>query len=229
MRYAMTFGAARSVRRVACPSLLSEDATHATVSSACRRAGLAFLAGVAEGWTKRDLAQWLQRDYAHATRHAQQGERLVDARGRAAQGDGAPIDSATIEDLLVTTRGSILAALERAVLDGGQPHFVTRALEGAHVERAVDERGIGAWVPVDAANMRLRERVASLFAADYLNDADTYASLYVCHRCETVVFEDGARERGMCGAHRNVSGLVPRHEPTVSRSGSRPRTLHYGE
>jgi len=71
--------------------------------------------------------------------------------------------------------------------------------------------------------MRLRDRVASLFVADYLNNPAAYSHLYVCHHCEAIVFEQGARERGMCSAHlRSVSGMVPKH--------AEKRTLgYYGE
>ena len=50
--------------------------------------------------------------------------------------------------------------------------------------------------------MRLGARVESLFAADYLTRPRDYTSeLFVCHRCECVVFDHEARERGNCGAH----------------------------
>ena len=57
--------------------------------------------------------------------------------------------------------------------------------------------------------MRLRDRLRSLFAADYLNAPYTYAELFVCHRCEAVVFDEHAKQLGICGAHR-MSGVVPR-------------------
>lgn len=118
----------------------------------------------------------------------------------------------------------MLALLERAVLANGHlDEVVERALVERHVRHAVDEDGCYAWVPVDAARMRLEDRVASLFAADYMNDAPAYRDLYVCHHCEAVVFDADARERGMCSAHRTISVVVPKNPSHLAK-----RTLAYG-
>jgi hypothetical protein len=76
-------------------------------------------------------------------------------------------------------------------------------------------------VPVDGARVRLRERVQSLFAADYLNAPYTYADLFVCHRCEAIVFDEHTKRVGICGAHR-TSGTVPREAdvPVPGKLGS---------
>ncbi|MCW5835736.1 MAG: hypothetical protein KIS78_25270, partial [Labilithrix sp.] len=62
----------------------------------------------------------------------------------------------------------------------------------------------------DAPRMGLRDRVSALFVADYLNAPEAYAALYVCHRCEEVVFDDDARQLGMCWRHRRASGIEVR-------------------
>ena len=49
--------------------MLEEGATRESVSAECRAAALEFMAGVASGWEKIDLAQWLTGPYAHAARH----------------------------------------------------------------------------------------------------------------------------------------------------------------
>ena len=176
----------------------------------CRRAALEFMSGVAEGWTKLDLALWLHGPYAMASRHAPRGM-------RASQPNGHVIEEEAIEHLLVSVRGQILAGLELAALDHGTPDFIEDALIAQHVRR-VDTRGGTAWVPIDVARMRLKDRVASLFVADYLNRPDDYRHLHVCHLCETITFE------GRCSQHR-VSGAVPKvHVPPP-----RFRTLAYGE
>lgn len=162
-----------------------------------RRAALELMKGVAEGWTKLDLALWLRGAYAQAVRHAPRVER-AGSSGAHPRAIGEP----TIEHLLVSTRGQLLASLELAVLAGGTPDFIERALIEQHVRRVVDESGEAAWVPADVPRMRLKDRVASLFVADYLNRPNDYRHLYVCHLCEAVTFEHGAKELGRCGAHR---------------------------
>lgn len=184
-----------------------------------RHAALDFMSGVAEGWTKLDLAVWLNGPYALATRHVPRGLRPVRP--------GAPaIEEPAIEHLLVSVRGQLLAALELAALDGGTPDFIEEALIEQHVRR-IDVHGETAWMPVDAARMRLKDRVASLFVADYLNRPSDYRRLYVCHLCEGISFD------GRCHAHR-VSTAVPKEVrpkgPTTSDGLVRPRfrTLRYG-
>lgn len=177
--------------------------TRASIASQCRSAALDFMAGVADGWTKFDLALWLRGPYALAARHSHHVERSVPPSRP------QPIEEDTIEALIVGARGHVLAHLETAVLNNGTLDFIEEALLARHVTRAIDECSNYSWVPVDGARIRLRDRVASLFVADYLNDPAAYRDLYVCHQCEGVVFEEGARERGTCAAHvRSVSSIV---------------------
>jgi hypothetical protein len=162
----------------------------------CRRAALDFMSGVADGWTKLDLAIWLNGPYALASRHVPRGVRT------AAPSSDHAIDEPAIEHLLVSVRGQILAGLELAALDHGTPDFIEDALIAQHVRR-VGVGGETAWVPVDVTRMRLKDRIASLFVADYLNRPDDYRNLFVCHLCETISFD------GRCGQHR-LSGTVPK-------------------
>src|SRR5690606_27876075 len=120
----------------------------------------------------------------------------------------ASVDSPRIDDLLTSTRGRMLAALEKAALSDGELEGAGELIDRGFVRRAIDEDGVAVWIPVDGARMRLHDRVRALFVADYLNDPVAYRSLYVCHRCEAVVFDEGAREIGMCSLHKRMSGIV---------------------
>lgn len=210
------------------PSLLEDGSTREVVADECRNAALDFMAGVADGWSKFDLALWLHGPYALAARHSPVGDRLP-----ASKVARRTLEGKTIEELIVGVRGQLVASLERAALGNGAPDFIEHALIEQHVRRAVDEHSESTWVPVDAARMRLRDRIASLFVADYLNRPAAYKHLYVCHLCESVTFEVGAKERGLCGAHRMTSQVVPRYEAKpfpLERRLARPvRTLAYGE
>ena len=225
MKYALSVSPAAIANR---PSLLEVGQSRASVASECRVAALDFMAGVADGWTKFDLALWLHGPYALAARHSQHGDRIAGPNGPKRRA----IENGTIEALLVGVRGYILAHLEKAVLNNGTLDFIEEALLARHVTRAIDASGEYTWVPVDAARMRLRDRVASLFVADYLNSPGVFRDLYVCHHCEAVVFEEGAKERGMCNAHlRSVSGIVPKDTISLLRpKAAAKRTVgYYGE
>lgn len=188
---------------------LTDGSTRESLADECRDAALSFMSGVASGWDKLDLALWLTGPYARATRHGKHGERVA-AVSRTAQ-----ISDESIESLVTHVRGQLMASLEKAALELGSLEFSAEILERGLVRKVIDAEGRDAWVPVDGARLRLRDRVRALFTADYLNAPYTYAELFVCHRCEAVVFDDHAKEVGICGAHR-MSGLVPKTQSEAS-------------
>ena len=209
MKYVMAFGTGDRGSR----HPVEDDSTRESISEECRDAALSFMTGVGEGWDKLDLALWLTGGYARATRHSKHGERVATPVLAVAE-----IPEPTLENLVVHVRGQLLASLEMAALGLGALDFADAMVERALVRRMIDADGRDAWVPVDGARMRLRDRVESLFAADYLNAPYTYAEMFVCPRCETVVFDAHAKQVGICGTHR-ISGTAPR---TVPREGDTP-------
>lgn len=206
MKYVTAFPPSRGPRR------LEAGVTRETVGADCREAALAFMAGVASGWDKLDLAFWLTGPYARATRHAKRGERDI------AVDDGEELSEHDIEELVTRVRGQLIASLEKAALEYGSLEFAEEAMERGLVRQMVDDEDRDVWIPLDGSRMRLRDRVRSLFAADYLNTPYAYAELFVCHRCEAVVFDEAAKQLGVCGAHR-VSGVVPREDRGNAVSG----------
>lgn len=197
MKYVTAY--AMSERRSRQP--LNDGSTRESLAAECRQAALSFMSGVASGWDKLDLALWLTGPYARATRHGPHGERV------AAVSESAEIADETIESLVTHVRGQLIASLERAALEFGALEFAEEVVERGLVRKVVDADGRDAWIPVDGARIRLRDRLRALFTADYLNGPYTYAELFVCHRCEAVVFDDHAKRVGICGAHR-MSGMV---------------------
>lgn len=214
---AFASGSGRSKRRV------DDDATRESVAAECREAAIAFLSGVPTGWDKLDLALWLTGPYARATRHAKRGERVARLCDPSNPDETAEIADETVESLVTRVRGQVIASLEKAALELGALDFSQDMVDRGLVRKVVDAEGRDAWVPVDAPRMRLRDRLFALFAADYLNAPYNYAELFVCHRCEAVVFDDQAKRRGLCGSHR-LSGVVLRDgEPLSVRSGTNGR------
>ncbi len=208
---------------------LTDGSTRASLATDCRDAALAFMSGVASGWDKLDLALWLTGPYARATRHGKHGERV------AAVSDGRAIPDASIESLVTHVRGQIIASLEKAALEFGTLEFADDVAQRGLVRKVVDAEGRDAFIPVDSARMRLRDRLRALFTADYLNAPYTYAELFVCHRCEAVVFDHHAKEVGICGAHRMSSiafgegGGTEAHVPDKSVIRALRTTLARGE
>ena len=192
-------------------TLLDDGSTRESVAAECREAALAFVNGVAAGWDKLDLVLWLTGPYARATGHLPRGERV------AGLDDETELTDDSIEELVTRVRSILIAALETAALGEGTLDFAVEAMDRGLVRRAEDLDGEIVWVPADLTRMRLKDRVRSLFAADYLNDPGAYVDLYVCHRCENVVFDENAKRLGACQNHKRVSGIVPR--PTDEESG----------
>jgi hypothetical protein len=193
------------------PARLASDVTREDVSAECRDAALELMAGSAHGWDKLDLVLWLTGAYHRATRHVLRGERVANIN------DGDDIQEETLELIVARVRQQILASLEKAALEDGTLDFAEDAVARGIVQKAITEDGEEVWVPVDASRMRLRDRVRSLFVADYLNAPESYAELFVCHRCEAIVFDAGAKDLGVCAAHKRLSGVVPRDDAETAR------------
>jgi hypothetical protein len=183
---------------------LEGGATRESIAQDCRDAALGFMAGVAAGWDKRALALWLTGPYAQATRHARQGERVAEIA------ETEEVEPAAVDELLGHTHAQLMSSLERAGAEVGILDFSEGCIARGHVQKVVDAEGRPAWIPVDGARMRLRDRLRSLFTADYLNAPFSYAELFVCARCAAIVFDEHTKAEGICGIHR-ASDVVPRH------------------
>jgi hypothetical protein len=180
---------------------------------------LQFLEGVAADWGKAELAKWLAGPYREATRYG--GDHRASTPPPPQMQRGGINEQ--LDRIVREARWHVLASLEALALPHGQHRFVDRAMAASHLAPRKDSRGVAVWVPVDSPGMRLGARVESLFAADYLTRPSDYVSaLFVCHRCEAVVFDREARRRGDCGAH--VSGrfsCVPAEGPAPERAPRR--------
>jgi hypothetical protein len=205
----------------ALPGWMTVDA----VATLCREAGLAFLDGVAVDWKKLELAAWLGGPYRQATRYGDWSRRSLPPPNF---DEHEMLRQAQLDDVMRDARWHVLASLEAVSLPSSHRGFVEVALSAGHVVPRRDCNGLVAWVPVDLRGMRLRERVESLFAADYLiRPKDYVTELTVCHRCESVLFDVEARRRGDCGMHR-PSGMAERERRASERPLAKTGT-HGGE
>jgi hypothetical protein len=181
---------------------LEPGADASSIAAACRSAGLEFMRGVRAGWDARDLSAWLTGAYAEATCYVPRGEATL-----------TPVDTpCKLTERLREARAGVLAALEEARSASSRLSFVRDAIRTREIIPALDASGDSFWIPLDRRKMQLRERVLSLFAADYLLHPVEYAGdLIVCPTCEAIVFDAKARALGQCGAHR-TSGFLDRAE-----------------
>jgi hypothetical protein len=161
----------RSARRI---GLVSHDAR--SVARGCRAAGLAFLEGAREGWSRRDLDRWLAGAYSDVSVRIDDEEAQTPDR----------LGPRAVAELIELVGVAITEALRDLVVDPA-PLLDVVVHAGAIVSLQRDDGGL--WMPVDRPSFDIETRVLSLFATDYLLDPDAYESdLAVC-ACDRVSFD----------------------------------------
>lgn len=206
--------------------LLPHGVTPDEVGDACRHAALAFCRGVAGGWAKRELAEWLVGPYEAATLSVR--ESLLPARS-GVRGPRGSIEEWRILKLVDPAWQGAMRCIE----DFGQ------AGEARHLDEAFDRGSIGsAWtscgtsmfVPLNRAGLPLAVRVRSLLVVDFLLRPEDYdGEIRECSECGDVVLGQWARRRGHCEEHARNSQIVPiMPRVGLDREVSSPRWLQLG-
>jgi hypothetical protein len=157
------------------------------VSHACRSAALAF-AWCAKAWQKRDLARWLTGPYANAI--AVTNGISITTTKRFVGGPRARIDDDSIRSLLDRSHQQLLSLLRSVQAWKGEAGFAKSMVDAGLVIGVIDydDSSLG-FAPVSVPEMRLVDRVRSLFIADYLTSPSDYASFRVCTACEGATFD----------------------------------------
>jgi hypothetical protein len=197
------------------PFCFIEGTTPLEVAQACRAAGLAFVNGVANGWTKADLARWLVGPYRDAVCP------LPGAEPDLIGAEGEPVITARLLRLLQEVRAHVLRGLEDS--PDGLVDLPCWAVSAGSILRSRHANGDVGFVPVDWPRMRLEDRVMSLFAVDCLARGKDYETkLVVCRRCQHVTFDERAHEVGLCDLHYRptprASGLQLTADPVDSKA-----------
>ncbi len=204
MKYLITYG---KPGPGGAPRRLPDGVSIDTVSGSCRAAGVEFLEGVSRGWAKRELATWLSEPYAVAASRLGR----VDPPTESVVTDGVDLRPSRLAAIMESARLHTLTMLEELALPHAESDYVDEAITHGYVCPAEDELGTAVWVPIDRPRMRLRDRVRSLFVADYLNTPYEYeSSFFVCHRCEAARFDEDAKWMGFCRKHLRPSHTVAR-------------------
>jgi hypothetical protein len=186
--------------------LLPYGVTAEDVGEACRHAALSFCRGVASGWTKRDLAEWLLGPYEAAALSVR-GSRP--SRPSPPRTPRAPLEESRIQRVMDPAWQGAIGCIED----------FARAREAAHLDEALDRGSIGsAWtscgtslfVPLNREALPLAVRVRSLLVVDFLLRPEDYdGEVGECNECGLVLLGPWARRRGHCEEHVRVSEIVP--------------------
>lgn len=186
--------------------LLPHGVTPDEVGDACRRAALSFCRGVAGGWSKRELAEWLVGPYEAATLSVRESL-LPPPSG--VRGRRVAIEEWRILKLVDPAWQGAMRCIE----DFGQ------SAEARHLDEAFERGSIGsAWtscgtsmfVPLNRAGLPLAIRVRSLLVVDFLLRPEDYdGDVSDCNECGVVLLGQWARRRGHCEEHARTSQIVP--------------------
>lgn len=186
------------------------------VADRARAAGFVFVSSSRWGWGKRDLANWLVHDYRPAVLSAP-------ARPRT-EANAASTDETSATRLVAVARRRVVEMLSEATTAWAGTDFASESIENGLVIGVSDDAGTIGYAPTHDARMRLVDRVASLFIADFLTRPRDYEQLVVCSSCDEVSFkwdeihEDGCEARGP----RSGVVIVPRYrQPTQKGIGRR--------
>lgn len=184
------------------------------VADRARAAGFVFVSSARWGWGKRDLANWLVHDYRPAVLSAPQRPRT--------EASAASTDEVSTTKLVASARRRVVEMLGEATTAWAGTDFASESVENGLVIGVSDDAGGIGYAPVHGARMRLVDRVASLFIADFLTRPRDYEQLVVCHSCDEVSFKwDEIHEDG-CEARGPRSGVVLRvryRQPTHKGMG----------
>lgn len=174
--------------------LLPRGTTVLDIADRARAAAFVFISSSRWGWGKRDLANWLVHDYRPAVLEAS-------ARPRS-EVSSAKADEASATKLVASARRRVVEMLTDAATAWNTAELARESIDSGLVIGVSDEIGGIGHAPVHQGRMRLVDRLASLFIADYLTRPRDYQQLVVCGQCDEVSFkwdeihEDGCEMRG---------------------------------
>lgn len=160
-----------------------------------RGAGEAFIRGTTLGWSRRDLADWLVCHYAPCA-----AAPLFPEREDEAVPSDRTLDEAVVERVILDARARVLRLFADLVVPWQASPIARLAVASGIVISQRDERGGVAYSPVGLKRIRLSERVASLFLADYLNRPTEYRWLMMCRECGELSFATELEHSSWCEA-----------------------------
>lgn len=193
-------------RRPAVPQGVTAD----DVAVASRSAALAFCRGVAAGWTKRDLAEWLVADYDDATltvRESLLPPPLVERSEHMPR-----LDEDRILQVVDPAWQEAVTCIEDFAA-GRESRHLDEALHRGSIVEAWLDTGESVFVPVNRPGLPLAVRLRSLLVVDFLLRSEDYVGdIRVCGECGVILLGLWARDRGHCEDHVRKSDVGPTAE-----------------
>jgi hypothetical protein len=198
------------------------------VADACRSAALGFAWG-ARGWGRRELARWLVGPYATAvaaTRPIAMPASLVPRP--VVTRSPRSVSEESVAELLRDAHERLVRTLRTAHDWSASGELAREMIDAGLVAGVMDDGSAIGYAPINGHRMRLVERVASLFIADYLTRADDYASFEICNECASATFDAFAHLAECAGAPHAAPRSVLRRRaaahPLATLAGVGPRT-----
>lgn len=197
--------------------LLPRGTSVLDLADKARAAAFVFVSGARYGWARRELATWLVHDYQPAALRPSAVRRTTASAGAGA-GAGDLRDLA-VTRLVSAARRHVVEMLATAMTSWSGASFARDMVDSGLVIGVSDEAGGIGYAAVDRARMRLVDRVASLFIADFLTRPRDYEAIVVCSVCDEVSFKwDEVHEDG-CEARGPRSGVVVKRPRRSTRKG----------
>ncbi len=193
--------------------LLSRGTSVLDLADKARAAGFVFVSGARYGWARRELATWLVHDYTPATL------RPPGTRRTNVDTTSTDVRDTSVTRLVSAARRHVVEMVAGAMTSWNGASFAREMVDSGLVIGVSDDAGGIGYAAVDRARMRLVDRVASLFIADYLTRPRDYEAIVVCPTCDEVSFtwdevhEDGCESRGP------RSGVVVKRPRRPTRRG----------
>lgn len=198
------------------------------VADACRSAALGFAWG-APSWGKRELAHWLTGAYATAvaaTRPVSIPASIVPRP--VVTRTTRTVNESSVLELLETTHASLVRTLRTAQDWRCSGELAREVIDAGLVAGVMDDGSAIGYAPINGHRMRLVERVASLFIADYLTRAEDYATFEICGECASATFDLQTHLDECAGAPRSAPRSVLRRRaaahPLATLAGVGPRS-----
>lgn len=188
--------------------VLPPGVTVRRVMDASRRAALAFVSGSAMGWDGAQLRSWFDLDYLPATAWSR-------APGNVPPDPSDGLDDVEVAMVVDKIRVQMVETLQSVAVNWKTKTFA-RDMVHAGLAVAIYDRfaSAQAYAPGVHADMRLKDRVMSLFVADYLSRAPDYDRINSCDACGELAIGSTPRHLSWCAKPPTKSGVIERRRHT---------------
>jgi hypothetical protein len=175
-------------------------------ADAARSAGLAFITMATAQWGRLELAHWLVSAYRPSVLQMRRDPKASGTFQRRS------VDEEAVGQLVFAAQQRVIRLILSATRSWNEAGFAREMIDCALVVGVCDENGSLGYAAVDRAEMRLVDRVTSLFVADYLTRPRDYEALVMCAACGVPSFRWDRMHSADCASEAVPSGIVVKRE-----------------